>query len=127
MGEIFTSYYNRAKRLDPARWEFVQISNSKPCWWEYTTTKLDAIVPPWYIVNDYKYGKISWSEYTDQYIKYLANEDVEDAIGLIEKLAGGEKNVVLLCWEDPQSNCHRHILADFLNNMGIHVEELEMK
>ena len=126
MGEIFTSYYNRAKKLDSARWEFIQISNSKPCWWEYVTTKIDAVIPPWYIVDNYKSGRITWAEYTVQYNRYLMNEDVEDAIGIIRDLAKN-KNVVLLCWEDPQNNCHRHLFAEYLNKLGMDVQELEMK
>lgn len=126
MGEIYTSYYNRAKALDPNRWEFVQISNSKPTWWEYATTKLDAVIPPWNIVSDYKAGRITWAKYTDEYNYYLNNEDMEDAIGTIEKLAEA-KNVVLLCWEDPTNKCHRHLFADYMNKLGIEVKELVLK
>lgn len=126
MGEIFTSYYNKAKELDPNRWEFVQISNSKPKWWDYPTTKIDAVVPPWYLVDAYKYKGMSWEKYDEEYTHYLNNENVEDALGLIEKLTE-RKNVVLLCHEPPQEPCHRHILARFMNSLGFEVTELMLK
>lgn len=125
--EIFTSYYNKAKALSPDRWEFVQISNSKPSWWEYPTTKLDALVPPWHIVSAYKYHGMSWAEYTEQYMYHIQNCEAEDAIGTIEKLAE-KKNVVLLCHEPPDRECHRHLLSFYMRKkLGIDVKELILK
>lgn len=125
MNEVFTCYYAEAKRLSPQRWEFVQISNSLPKWWEYPVTLLQSFVPPWYIVERYKrFGDFKMFE--SEYRLYISKnlEYVNRDIITLRKLAEN-KNVVLLCYERSDQPCHRTIAAKVIEEMtGMEINEL---
>lgn len=125
MKDIFTSYYVKAQTLDPKEYTFLQISNSIPKWWKLPVTKIPELVPSWSLVADYKAGKVSEAEYTDIYLKELAEkkDKIDILVGKIQKQITA-KNVVLLCYEK-DGFCHRHIAGDMLNEKyGLKISEL---
>ena len=128
MNEVYTSYYARAKSLSPERWEFVQISNSLPKWWEYPVTLLSSFVPPWYIVELFK-QHLDANMFVMEYNLWLKKneEQVKRDIETLKKLAE-KKNVVLLCYEPPHEFCHRSHAAKVIEELtGIEINELYMK
>lgn len=62
------------------------------------------------MLKSYKNKEIPWSEYAKEYEALLERRKVEKDINLIEN--GG---ACLLCSEAKPHNCHRSILANYLN------------
>lgn len=120
--KIYTSRY----------WEYtgskgVQISNSKPDN-TYVYKKVKELYPDWPMVRMWNCIKKNfpkyhperiraWEDFTRAYVAKLNSLGVERVRGLLED---GD---VLLCW--CKEECHRHILAKWLNAHGIEVVELE--
>ena len=87
------------------------VANSMPKKMPYECIKLKSFVPSWDLVKSFKDNKISWEEYTTHYLAYLNGlpDDSED----IQMLKNTEE-CTLLCWEPDSNNCHRSILANWL-------------
>jgi len=105
----------------------VQISNSKPDG-IHVYKKVKELYPDWPMVSMWNCIKkkfpryhqeriAAWEDFTRAYVEKLDSLGIERVRGLLEE---GD---VLLCWcfED----CHRHILAKWLNAHGIEAVELE--
>lgn len=114
--KIYTSYYRHVsddmRNLIPVR-----ISTSVPSWFPWVCEELSELYPGWDLVNGIKTGAIDWDEYTRIYKEHLStlNRDV-----VLEKLkmmsqAQFNKDVVLLCYENKDKPCHRHIVAEWLD------------
>lgn len=102
------------------------ISNSTPKW-AYARTKNSYLVPKWELVEKWNRVKNSKNskekqkvkeEYTKLYRKQL------DELGIERILMTLEDGDVLLCWCGKDQFCHRYILADYLREHGVEVEEL---
>ena len=63
------------------------------------------------ILENYKKKIISWSEYELQYNELIRNRKSSDIF--ISKFKDYEK-VLLLCSEPTPENCHRRLLAEYL-------------
>jgi len=63
------------------------------------------------LVMDYKHGLLTVPEYTTLYYEQVL-EKLDPYIVCLA-LNG---NAVLLCWEKPFEFCHRHLVAEWLNN-----------
>ena len=75
----------------------------------------------------YKNGEISWEQYTIEYIELLNRlEEIQSVYEFYSNIEiEEEKEVVLLCYESGEKNCHRHILADYIKEKNnIVIEEL---
>jgi uncharacterized protein (DUF488 family) len=96
----------------------VSIANSIPV--KFIADHNWKLVNPGRIVWDYKNGFLTKEAYISAYLRLL--EQRKDAIASeladIRKLAQG-KTVVLLCWEPEGQFCHRHLLLDFLQSIGV--------
>lgn len=82
-------------------------------------TFLDLFIPDSvYITRPYKLGEIDEDEYERRYLKQLSDIPEEELKSVIDKVfyESGDKTPVFVCWEGTRRFCHRHILADFLNN-----------
>ena len=73
-----------------------------------TATAKSILAPSWELVNDYKAGKITWSEYIKRYVKEMDNVEALMEMIRIRKLAETE-DVRLICYEKNYP-CHRFIL-----------------
>ena len=49
------------------------------------------------------------------YHERLGVLDKESVLKNLEKLAGGREEIALVCYEKPGDFCHRHIVADWLD------------
>ena len=110
--KVYTSYY----ALNASHPRAVGISISMPK--GVTIRQIKALAPDWETLQKYKQTN-DWDAYTHEYLDKLNKLGIENITRLIHD---GD---VLLCYEKPPKNCHRHLLADWLRNYGIEVEEIE--
>ncbi len=112
---LYTSYFGRVKNMNPDL--LFAVTASKP---EFFNGKhLKCVAPDYKWVDDYKHGRITDLQYTNLYINYL-NNNKENIISQIKSLPD---NSMLLCYEVNGKFCHRHILAKWLRQNGILIEE----
>lgn len=84
---------------------------------------MSAFAPPMKLIGAYKRGEINEFEYNDRYKKEvldkLNKKEIHDYLIKIDK----DEDVFLLCYEK-EGFCHRHIVADWLENeVGLVVNE----
>lgn len=81
-------------------------------WWT-------ALSPPELTLKTIKGKEIDWVEYTHQYLNYLNSKFTKE--GLIASLSKCadyyNKDLVLLCYEKDSNQCHRGLLAHWLNEI----------
>lgn len=104
----------------------VQISNGRPDGVRVYRS-LPLLYPAWNHVNDWNKVKklpednvqriAEWKSFTDAYWEKLSCIGIER---IVSYLSEGD---VLLCWCPKRHECHRSILAEFLERNGVEVEE----
>lgn len=116
---IYTSYYAVMGKI-PNNVMKVSISKGIPYW--YQGKSYYKLAPRWETVKKYKDGG-SWDEYVKEYYETVLDKlnPVEVYSELLRLNNGGD--VVLLCYEKASDNCHRHIIADWLNKAGVACNE----
>lgn len=114
---IYTGYYSNynfylCQNLTP-----ISISGKAPDWFKGLHWKF--LAPSWDIFSKWKNNIITDDDYIQRFVTERLNKiDIKD---LKEKL-DNINNPILLCYEK-QGFCHRHIVADWLNNYGIYCKE----
>ena len=108
---LYTSYFGKRLKGD----NLVSIARGTPQW--FTGRCVQLVAPSWDLVTGIKSGSLTAEEYTVAYVKQL------DSIGVDKILAMFKDGDILLCYEKPGDFCHRHILANWLNNKGHNVTE----
>ena len=111
---LYISYFAKAKTF-PADSHVYSIANSSP----FILEKLLYVVPSWDLVNRYKNGIVDVAGYTAEYRLML--DDNKDYI--LDKISQLPDNSILCCYEGPGKFCHRHVLAEWLREHGINIEE----
>ena len=115
---IYTGYYKRLQDYIDSGLTPVAISGSVPegyngLWWK-------QLAPSWDIFSKWKSGELDDFGYVSRYIPERL--EVLDKSKLKEDLLALE-NPVLLCYEK-EGFCHRHVLADWIENViGLRVDE----
>lgn len=115
---LYTSYYAKYKGD-----KGVQISNSKPSSYD-VVLPLKWLAPDWNMVEYWKEKMHTperdeaWGKFVDSYWKKL------DDIGERKILEYLHDGMVLLCWCKNYDECHRSILANWLQCHGVDVVEL---
>ena len=117
---IHTSYYARLKDV-PSGVVPVAVSCVVPEW--YTGLTYQAIAPSSNLVRWYKEGKYSEEDFTKGYKQKLKAIDQDEFVEKLIDLTGSE-DIVLLCYEKSYDFCHRHIIAEWLNDAGYECEEM---
>ncbi len=72
------------------------------------------------ILDNYKKGRLSWEGYTDLYNELIAKRRVENDF-LSD--SNGYHNICLLCSEPTPENCHRRLLAEYLQE---HIDDINI-
>ena len=111
---LYTSYFAKSASHPRAK----SIARFSPKW--YTGPSYLPVAPAWDLVKGIKNGTITREQYTEAYRYHL------DSLGEQKVLAGLQDGDVLLCYERPGDFCHRHILAEWLNEKGHTVIEMEV-
>ncbi|MBD5319373.1 MAG: DUF488 domain-containing protein [Bacteroides sp.] len=116
--KVYTSYFGKLGVLLKNGIFPICIARGVPKF--YGGAKEQSVAPFGWMIK----GDISREEYIRAYQeKVLSRVDPNIFLLQIEKLSGG-KDVALLCYEKPTDFCHRHLLAEWLENeTGIEVKE----
>lgn len=127
MRTLYTSYYGNLRRLvGYPKFAPIAISTSCPV---SGIPVYPQLAPGWSLVNGIKTGSINWEQYCTGYYGVLSTLNPNDVVGQLFDLAeehygSGELFPVLLCYERPEYHCHRHLVADWLNDAGYLVKEM---
>ncbi len=117
--KIYTSYFAKVKEIEKRGIMPINIALYPPRF--FFGKSIRYVAPSRSILKDTR----SDEEYIRRYkAEILANLDVKRLVADLEALSGG-KDVALLCYEKPGDLCHRHLLADYMNERGYDVRELE--
>ena len=112
---IYTSYFAEMRKMTPEQKErCMSIARFTP---KGVTIPINTMLAPgWEILKAYKEDGDT-EKFTAAYRKYLAGLNVH-------KIGANIQDRILLCYEKPETFCHRHILAEWLNDHGYKCEEL---
>ena len=117
--KVYTSYFAKVKEIEKRGIMPINIALYPPRF--FFGKSIRYVAPSRSILKDTR----SDEEYIRRYkAEILANLDVKRLVADLEALSGG-KDVALLCYEKPGDLCHRHLLADYMNERGYDVRELE--
>lgn len=111
-----TSYFRNRKAAESK--DAVSIARCPPRWWG-TRRRYIALAPSIDLLNRSKAG-LPWPEFVTAYERdVLAKLDPSKVVSDL----GGSS--ILICWEVPSEDCHRHLVAAWLEkNLNIKVLEL---
>ena len=118
--DIYTGYYAQMKNYRKAGLIPVSIAWGTPVWYEGETCF--EVAPPYKLIKAYKTEGMSIEEYSKKYIEHLDTNVKWSAVlkrfkEISDKYKGAD--LVLVCFEKPEDFCHRHLLADYLNDDDI--------
>lgn len=109
---IYTGYYAQTKKYTDAGLTTIAISGSIPSFYKGIYAK--EFAPRYGVFQQWKQGLIDDMQYTELYKSYLNTLDTDKIRRYFNTMK--DLDVVLLCYERPGQFCHRHILADWLEN-----------
>jgi len=109
---IYTGYFAKHGKHPRA----VSIARGQPM--AFDLPEILEFAPPRSLLAAYKSGRVGWEQYEVRYVDRLNLVAGDCAEGLLRD------GMVLLCWEGPGKNCHRHLLASWLQEYYHDVEEL---
>ena len=120
---IYTSYFAKLKELENHNILPISICGKTPDW--YKGLQYKKLAP--------KYGFfMEWKKNHDNdfYIEHFQKEvldrlDILNVVRDIINISNQEKKkeIVLICYEKPSDFCHRHLVAEWLNQNGFKCEE----
>ena len=118
---IYTSYFAAIRKL-PDYIEPVSIARRSPTW--YAGKTYLKLAPPWDILEKYKRDG-NEADYIQAYRERVLSRLNPDEV-VRELYAGTSKSgIALICYEKPGDFCHRHLVADWLNENGLECLEWE--
>lgn len=119
---IYTGYYAKLKKYKENGLYPIAISGKVPDF--YTEAFWTDFAPRYDMFLEWKSGKINDSQYTEKYKEWLDSLDKQEIREVIKELKNEGKTIIFLCYEKTGDFCHRHILADWIEeNLGYVVEE----
>lgn len=122
---VYTSYFAKLKELENHNIIPISICGKAPDW--YKGLQYKKLAP--------KYGFfMKWKKNhdNDYYIEHFQKEVLDglDATEVILDFSRmdygfnvGENDIALICYEKPSDFCHRHLVAEWLNQNGFQREE----
>lgn len=103
---LYTVQLSQVKTLPPQTIVIdITVQSSRPPW--------NIFAPTWELVKDYKGGKISENQYTEEYMELMRSryKNNKDIFQQVIQLAMVE-NIALACYCPPEAFCHRHLLKN---------------
>ena len=122
---IYTSYFAKIKELERNNIIPISICGKAPDW--YKGLQYKKLAPKYGFFMEWKKNHDN-----DYYIKHFRSEVLDqlkatdvilDLSRLIYSFNIGENNIALICYEKPSDFCHRHLVAEWLNQNGFKCEE----
>ena len=113
---IYTSYFANLKNL-PENVVPISICGKAPSW--YKGLQYKKLAPKYQFFMEWKENKDN-NFYIEHFkAEVLDSLNIENVIKELLKLIGDEtKTICLVCYEKPTDFCHRHLVADWLNNLS---------
>ena len=110
---------NKAASSNP---NAVSIARWPPRWWNGKRRYI-ALAPSISLLNRSRAG-LPWADYVAEYRREY-RRDVLDKLDPAQVLSDLGEDAIMLCWEKPGEDCHRRLVAEWLENQtGIIVPEL---
>jgi uncharacterized protein YeaO (DUF488 family) len=124
---LFTSYFSRFEKLvkrgedNIFAHQGISIARSRP-----RNSIVEKCYPKLYpsgeLLAHWLNNNISWGQYIEEYKAQLEELDPEE---VMEDLIALDDSPILLCWENSDGLCHRHLVANWLEcELGIRVREI---
>lgn len=108
---IFTSYFYQMQFI-PEEFIGIAITAKAPDWWHGLQYK--KLAPTYDILMSYKEGRITEEQYIQRYQnEVLSKLNPYRVLQDLKDLSDG-RDIILLCYENSRSFCHRHLVADWL-------------
>lgn len=117
---IYTTYYAKLKNLPPTI-QPISISLTTPKFYKDIPT-YKKLAPTWDILRRWK-SHADVDEYTTSFYKILDVLDVSHCLRDIYELSKNKLGACLVCYEAPDKFCHRHLVANWLNQNKIPCDE----
>jgi len=124
-GMIYTCYFAKIRELEKNNIAPVSICGKAPAW--YKGLQYKKLAPKYEFFMEWKQNRDN-----DYYIKCF-NEQVLSKLNAIDVIVDfsrldygfniGENDIALICYEKPSDFCHRHLVAEWLNQNGFKCEE----
>lgn len=116
---IYTTYFAKLNKLPQSIFP-VSVSLYLPK--GILITELKVLAPTKEILFNYKNDKDE-IKYKNDYIEKVLNKlNATELVNYLYSISNN-KDVALICYESPEKFCHRHIIAEWLNNNGIDCRE----
>lgn len=122
---IYTSYFAKLKELENHNIIPISICGKAPDW--YKGLQYKKLAPKYGFFMEWKKNHDN-----DYYIEHFQKE-VLDGLNATEVILDfsrmdygfnvGENDIALICYEKPSYFCHRHLVAEWLNQNGFKCEE----
>lgn len=118
---IYTSYFAKLSALTAAGIVPISIALYKPKW--YNGYEASILAPHPGLLKRFKVFH-NEKAYTDEYCtETLKCLNPYKLVHDLQEMIGDGREFALLCYEKPTSFCHRHLVAEWLNENGIPCEE----
>lgn len=118
---IYTGYYARLKKYIEAGLVPISIAGKAPDF--YNGIEYKKLAPKYDFFIRWKRGEIDNFGYVELFNKeVLSTLDQNQVEKELYELSGG-KDLILLCYEKQGDFCHRHQVADWLEEKSIRVDE----
>lgn len=125
--KVFSTYYDKVPQLEKGIYTLVRVSRAEPPEWFIESFKYvdlsDTFGPTKAMLEECHPAK-DWAAFEPRYKKeILSILNKETTLALLHKiyLENDKRPLLLVCYEKPPENCHRHLIGEFLN---INVEEI---
>ena len=117
---IYTSYFAKLKELEKHNIIPISICSKTPDWFKGLQYK--ELVPKYGFFMEWKknHDNVYYIQcFNDQVLKDL---NIENVVFQLYSLARA-KDIALICYEKPSDFCHRHLVAEWLNQNGYRCDE----
>ena len=112
---IYTGYFAKLRSL-PGNVTPVAICAKPPSWYKGLMCK--KLAPPYDVLMKYVRDGDK-DDYIQEYRKRVLNRlDPDEVVRELHALTD-KPNIALICYERPEKFCHRHLVAEWLNERGI--------
>lgn len=117
--KIATGYFGNLRVYRNAKLKPLAICQYAPQWFDGAVES--KLAPPKSLLQQIKAGAIDYdTEFVPLYRMHLNRLGINEVKNLLS--AHGD-NLVLLCYEKDHNECHRKVLAEFLREHGVQVQE----
>lgn len=123
---IYTGYFAKLDEYKEMGLHPISIARVTPK--NILCDKAGIFAPPSELLSDFKNNpELPEEEYEKRYKSHLSSIDLIKELNNLPDLTEKETGYVFLCYEAPNEFCHRHLLADFLNQKySVNVKEYDI-